>query len=400
MAHPTEKLHEALRHADIARAALRFIRPTPAQETVLSAVRQIEAAVRAALGALDRKPSLQRRDGEDMAVQRRLILKLSGLMAAGVVGPLEALARLHRPHAIDTSLLDAYGSLIHSYASVYSDVPPAELQPAVATILDRLLNAQNSSVIPQTRRRLGRLTSEAASFVGWLAYDLGRTGVARAHFTLAAAAARDAEDKTLWAFALASEGINCSPGVDGGPGDPRQALALLTQADRMLSTQPPHWAHAWVNAQAAAKAARLGDVERFQAHSDAALGLRERAWPGESPAGFYHWFPTRSREPDYLDDYFSGGLTRLDHPDAEPVLNGIVARTRHGHRMAEAQQNLMQLYIRHREYDAAAQAGLVGLAAAQGAGLERWTGVVRGVRGQAPRAERAFAELDDALATA
>jgi hypothetical protein len=109
----------------------------------------------------------------------------------------------------------------------------------VESILDRLLDAQRDGTSPTMRRRLGQLTSDAASFAGWLAYDLGGPGSARAHFALAANSARDAGDRRLWALALASEGINNSPAVDGSAGDPRRALALLQQAITGVRGQAP-----------------------------------------------------------------------------------------------------------------------------------------------------------------
>jgi transcriptional regulator with XRE-family HTH domain len=337
-----------------------------------------------------------------VAMHRRLLLKLSGTVIAGTLAPLEALDRLafsaRQRGNVDLSSANALGDLLHSYASAYGSVPPAELQPVVLPILDMALEAQDAGGPAAVQARLGQVTSEAASFAGWLAYDLGSSGPARALFTLAGSAARHVDDRTRWAFALASEGISYSPTVDGGAGDARRALALLEQADALLAGQPPHWARAWVNAQAAAKAARLGRDPDFHIRTELALAVQEKTSPEESPTGFYHWFPTRSREPDYLDDYRSGGLTRLRHPDAVDLLTGIVATTSHGHRMAEAQQNLMQLHIQNDDLDAAAAAGLAGVAAARASGLERWVRVVRGVRNLVPLSEPRFVELDEAIA--
>lgn len=397
MPDPLEQLRHALAHADIASAALRFIRPTPAQQSALRAVREMDSVLRTVIGAFD--AAMEGAEGEDHTMHRRLLLKLGGAMASASIPPLEALDRLMaqrgRAGRVDRSLTDAYHSLLHGYGSVYGRMAPARLRPAVASILDRLLDAQRDGTTPGTRARLGQLTSDAASFAGWLAYDLGRPGSARAHFVLAANAARDAGDRRRWALALASEGINNSPATDGSAGDPRRALALLQQADVMLAAAPPHWSRPWVNAQAAAKGARLGAEATFLNHMEAAQELRQA--PAERPQGFWHWFPVRSMEPDYLEDYRTGGLTRLDHPDAESTLLGITGHTGQGHRMAEAQQNLMQLYIRHHEYDTAARAGMRGLSAAREAGLTRWVEVVRGVRAQAPAGATAFAELDQAL---
>lgn len=339
---------------------------------------------------------------EGVAVHRRLLLKLSGAMVATTLAPVEALDRLaswaRQRGSADLSFANALGDLLHSYASAYGSVPPAELQPAVLPILDMAIEAQDAGAPAAVQERLGQVTSEAASFAGWLSYDLGSIGGARALFSLASNAARDTDDRTRWAFALASEGISYSPAVDGSAGDARRALDLLKQADALLAAQPPHWARAWVNAQAAAKAARLGRDSEFHARTELAWAIKEQTTPEESPTGFYHWFPTRSREPDYLDDYRSGGLTRLRHPDAVQILTGIVSATSHGHRMAEAQQNLMQLHIRSHDLDAAAAAGLAGITAARASGLERWVRVVRGIRSSVAAHEPSFAELDEVIA--
>jgi hypothetical protein len=114
-------------------------------------------------------------------------------------------------------------------------------------------------------------------------------------------------------------------------------------------------------------------------------------------SGLWHWFPPRSAEPDWLDDYLCGGLVLLADPAAESTLRGIVARSKHGHRVADAYKLLMELHVAEGDHDAAAAAGIRALRAARAAGLERQDERIRGLRARAPHDVPAYAELDAAL---
>jgi hypothetical protein len=88
---------------------------------------------------------------------------------------------------------------------------------------------------------------------------------------------------------------------------------------------------------------------------------------------------------------------QLADPAAEATLRGIVARSTHGHRIADAYKLLMELHVARADHDAAAAAGMESLRAARAAGLERQDQGIRGIRTQAPYDELAYAELDAAL---
>lgn len=118
MVDPTEQLRHALAQADIATAALRFLRPAPAQQSALRALHEVDGALRTVLAALGRgQADALAADGEDLGMHRRLLLKLSGLMSVAAVAPLEALDRLvaqrGRAVGVDRTIPDAYQALLH-----------------------------------------------------------------------------------------------------------------------------------------------------------------------------------------------------------------------------------------------------------------------------------------------
>jgi transcriptional regulator with XRE-family HTH domain len=346
----------------------------------------------------DAHPGVDPAEPSSANVGRRAVQRTVGLAASAVgLAPNELLALLQTggPRVADPRAVDALGEVLHRAASLGPPVKPAHIQPTVHAVLDRLVDAQQHPTTPAQRSRVSQLISDAACFVGWLLYDRGQIAAARAYFALAADAARDAGDDTRSALVQASQGVSYSPSIDGGPGDVRRAVELLLEAEHSLARQPPHRAAAWLNANTAARAARLGDPELFAVHRERAIELQHRE--AEPMKGLWHWFPPRSAEPDWLDDYLCGGLVQLADPAAEPVLRGILARTSHGHRVADAHKLLMELHMAEADHDAAAQAGLAALAAARAVGLERQDQRIRGLRAQAPADEPAYADLDAAL---
>jgi transcriptional regulator with XRE-family HTH domain len=332
-------------------------------------------------------------------IGRRAVLRTIGMAAtgAGLAGD-ELLALLQSTAAriADPRAIAAFAEVLHRAASLGPPVKPAHIQPTVHAVLERLVQAQQYPMSLELRGRVASLISDAACFVGWLQYDRGQLAGARAHFCLAVDAARDADDPTRSALVLASQGVSYSPSIEGGPGDARRALELLIAADQALATQPPHRAGPWVNANAAARAAQLGDRWLFAAHRERAWDLQQQE--PEPMSGLWHWFPPRSAEPDWLDDYLSGGLVRLADPTAEATVRGIVERSTHGHRLADAHKLLMELHVAQADHDAAAAAGMAALATARSAGLERQDQRIRGLRARAPHNESAYAELDAVLA--
>jgi transcriptional regulator with XRE-family HTH domain len=331
-------------------------------------------------------------------VGRRAVLRTIGLAATGAglaADELMALLRTPGPRTADPRAVEAFGEVLHRAASLGPPVKPAHIQSTVHAVLERLVQAQEHPAPLELRRRIAQLASDAACFVGWLHYDRGQIAGARAYFSLAADAARDADDATRFALVQASQGTSYSPSIDGGPGDAGRALELLAAADRLLAAQAPHRAAAWINANAAARAAHLGDRRLFAVHRDRATDLQGHE--AEPMSGLWHWFPPRSAEPDWLDDYLCGGLVLLADPAAESTLRGIVARSKHGHRVADAYKLLMELHVAEGDHDAAAAAGIRALRAARAAGLERQDERIRGLRARAPHDVPAYAELDAAL---
>jgi len=381
-------LRQVLELLEDAHGITTVMRPDPAREQVRERIARAVAILRATVDPADWTAG----EEVDMPTRRTLLAAL----LAGAVAPREALDRLLATTRPGTADAAAYGGLLTAYADAYHRTPPAALQRAVGIVLDRITDQQAAARSNAARGQLARLAAETAAFAGQLAYDLGQTGSARAHMTLAATTARDTGDQALWALALALDGATASPGPDGGPGDLPRARALLAQATTLLPTEAGPHAATWAHAHAASKAAIGGDAPAFNEHLERSQEANEALAGSEPRSGFFT--PTGYFSPlaadDYLYDYRGTGLARLGSHAAFDVLNAV--HTDEPRRRAVVARNLMELYIRAGDYDAAAAAGLRSLAAADAGGLKRHRNSLSGVRSRAPQAP-AFAELDEAL---
>ncbi|MFD9124154.1 multiprotein-bridging factor 1 family protein [Kitasatospora sp. NPDC059571] len=134
--------------------------------------------------------------GQGQPVQRRDFLSGAGALATAPL--LNALTG-----APDTSGSGQQAAALRLSTSAYRRLDPftpsRDLADAVQAHL-RLIQTSTSGAPAEQRRRLAEVASEAASFAGWLAWDMGDHGSARTWYGQAVRAARASGNRLLAAY--------------------------------------------------------------------------------------------------------------------------------------------------------------------------------------------------------
>jgi len=130
--------------------------------------------------------------------------------------------------------------------------------PAIAAKLEahmfaHLCDSLRHSLSPQRRARLASVLADAAALAGWQAIDMGRLPAAWAHFEMATAAAREAADDSLLAFAAGEQAY-----VLLDLGQPAQALEKVRAVRVEARTAIPRLLRGWLHAAEAEMAAAAG----------------------------------------------------------------------------------------------------------------------------------------------
>jgi transcriptional regulator with XRE-family HTH domain len=129
--------------------------------------------------------------------------------------------------------------------------------PAIAAKLEahiaHLCDSLRHSLSPQRRARLALVLADAAALAGWQAIDMGRLPAAWAHFEMATAAAREAADASLLAFAAGEQAY-----VLLDLGQPAQALEKVRAVRVEARTAIPRLLRGWLHAAEAEMAAASG----------------------------------------------------------------------------------------------------------------------------------------------
>jgi len=130
--------------------------------------------------------------------------------------------------------------------------------PAVAGKLDahigQIETSLRYSLRPGNRQQLAQALADASALAGWQAIDMNRLPRAWAHFERATAAAREAGDPCLLAFAAGEQAY-----VLLDLHRPSEALAMVRAAYEETRTAIPHQVRSWLRAAEAEMAAAAGE---------------------------------------------------------------------------------------------------------------------------------------------
>ncbi|MFD7957270.1 helix-turn-helix domain-containing protein [Streptomyces ardesiacus] len=227
------------------------------------------------VGLSSGRPQPQARDDDDM--HRRALL--GGAVAAAAA---PALAALPAPADASAGQAAALRLSTTAYRRLDGSTPSQDLEEAVQAHL-RLIQNTAHTTGDENRKRLAAVGSEAASLAGWLAWDMGNHGSARARYGAAVTAARSAGDPLLLAYQVGSLAQ-----FEAHAGNGVEALNLAGRARRGLRDRGPAVADAWLSSIEALGHAAAGD----QRSADKAL-VRSRtaaeALPGQEAPPPWPW---------------------------------------------------------------------------------------------------------------
>ncbi|MER6847036.1 helix-turn-helix transcriptional regulator [Streptomyces flaveolus] len=251
--------------------------------------RPYQTAVLAAAAAhLDLRPDLvglssgrpTPRAGDDDMHRRAL---LGGAVAAATT---PVLAALPTPADADADADGGQAAALRLSTTAYrrldASTPSQDLEDAVQAHL-RLIQTTARTAGTEHRTRLAAVGSEAAGLAGWLAWDMGNHGSARARYGSAVNAARTAGDPLLTAYQLGSLAQ-----FEAHTGNGTQALNLAARARRTLRENSPAVADAWLSSIQALGHAAAGDRRA----ADTALTRSRTAaetLPGQQEAPPWPW---------------------------------------------------------------------------------------------------------------
>jgi tetratricopeptide (TPR) repeat protein len=203
-------------------------------------------------------------NGLDMPDSARLLLGLSPRNAAALARP--STTRRTRPGQ-DSELLQQITAARNIDASVIR-VLQGETDtirmldrrlgaPAVAGKLEAHISQVETglyySLLPGNRERLAAVLADASALAGWQAIDMGRLPRAWEHFERATAAAREAGDTCLLAFAGGEQAY-----VLLDLHRPKDALAMVRATYDETRAAVPHQIRGWLRAAEAEMAAAVG----------------------------------------------------------------------------------------------------------------------------------------------
>ncbi|WP_227025208.1 helix-turn-helix domain-containing protein [Streptomyces tsukubensis] len=201
----------------------------------------------------------------DSPVDRRAFLAAGAAAAATPIAAPSFAAPAPAP-GDDTSRAAALRQVTASYRRLDASLASCELTDVVQQHL-RLIRSLVHQAPERRRQALASAGSEAASFAGWLAWDMGDYGSARRWYGSSIKAAGTSGDTLLTAYQTGS-----LASFEADTGAPHQAMRLVMSARSQLGSGAPPLAAAWLASIEAIAHATEGD----RAASDRALRACER----------------------------------------------------------------------------------------------------------------------------
>ena len=169
------------------------------------------------------------------------------------------------------------------------------------------------SLRPGNRQQLAAVLADASALAGWQAIDMGRLPRAWAHFERATAAAREAGDACLLAFAAGEQAY-----VLLDLHRPDEALAMVRAAYDETHQAIPHQVRSWLRAAEAEMAAAAGQESTCRNALDSAA--REL---GHGPAG--DELPYLALNDTHLTRWRGNCLVQFGDPQTADELNAALA---------------------------------------------------------------------------
>jgi Predicted transcriptional regulators len=171
-------------------------------------------------------------------VERR---KFFALTAGAAVAPLAGSPASSAAPDNENAQAAALRVVTASYRRLDASTASRDLSKVAQSHLELIHTVIRNAPDDAYRTRLAPVASEAASFAGWLAWDMGDHGSARSWYGSAVRAAQSAHDPLLLAYQIGSLGS-----FEADTGNPHAALRLIHQARHHLGSDVPPLAAAWL----------------------------------------------------------------------------------------------------------------------------------------------------------
>lgn len=222
-------------------------------------------------------------DQEEEDMQRRHLLKLTGVVAASTLAPApweRLAAALSRPCGVDEVTMGILESRTAEFFIREELIPARELLADLLAHGETLARLVPVNTGNDMQRRLLAALGETEALAGWLAFDMQQSSTALKHYDNARRAAEEAGDGPLLACVMGYLSY-----MSDTQGDPEESHRILTQAQRYVTGPSSAATRSWLAAREAETCAALGDergtdraLERAYVAFDYANPLRERVW--------------------------------------------------------------------------------------------------------------------------
>jgi transcriptional regulator with XRE-family HTH domain len=224
--------------------------------------------------------------GEDQTIkqarQRRRLHDALSLAADSGAVEIESweLTQALEESSIGGEALKQLETAVGRYAASYPRTPAIRLRDPVLRHLRRVVRLLGGPLPVDHRRRLVVVLGELAGVAGNVFYDLKRYPNAWGYLDSAVAAAKEAEDRDLEAWSLATQSL-----IPTYAGDHEEALILIEKARGVAVGHASPSRQAWICALAARARAGVGDEDGCRRAIGEASRTLDRATPASRRPG-------------------------------------------------------------------------------------------------------------------
>jgi transcriptional regulator with XRE-family HTH domain len=166
----------------------------------------------------------------------------------------ELLRQLASARNIDAPLIHVLQDETNTIRLLDRRLGAPTVAPKLQAHISQIGASLSYSLSPGRRQHLAVVLADAAALAGWQAIDVGRPAAAWSYFEQATAAAREAADGCLLAFAAGEQAY-----VLLDLGQPAEALTKVRTVYEQTHTQIPHQMRSWLRAAEAEMAAAAGN---------------------------------------------------------------------------------------------------------------------------------------------
>jgi tetratricopeptide (TPR) repeat protein len=226
----------------------------------------------------------------------------------------ELLYRISASRHIDAEVIAALWSETNAIRLLDRRLGAPAVSAKLQAHIDHIDSCLRYSLRPGQRQALAPVLADASALAGWQAIDMGRLTLAWDHFERATAAAREAGDACLLAFAAGEQAY-----VLLDLGHPADALDMVRAVWDETHTTIPHQIRGWLQAAEAEMAAAAGDETTCRNALDAAA--RE---VGQGPSSDEH--PYLALNDAHFARWRGSCLVQLGDPEtAEDLATALAA---------------------------------------------------------------------------